>query len=73
MGIKNLTKLINEQSPNAIKPLNIEQLKGKRIAIDTSIILYQYVSAVRSSGSDLTNTDNKSTSHIMGILTKTLN
>ena len=73
MGIKNLTKLINDQTPNAIEELNIKQLKGKRIAIDTSIILYQYVTAIRSSGSDLMNTENKSTSHIMGILTKTLN
>ena len=73
MGIKNLTKLINEQTLDAIQPLNIKQLKGKKIAIDTSIILYQYVTAIRSSGSDLLNADNKSTSHIMGILTKTLN
>ena len=73
MGIKNLTKLINDQSPNAIQQLTIKQLKGKRVAIDTSIILYQYVTAIRSSGSDLKNTENKSTSHIMGILTKTLN
>ena len=73
MGIKNLTKLINDQTPNAIQPINIQQLKGKRVAIDTSIILYQYVTAIRSSGSDLKNADDRSTSHIMGILTKTLN
>jgi flap endonuclease-1 len=73
MGIKNLSKIINDQSPDAIQTLNINDLKGKKIAIDTSIILYQYITAIRSSGSDLKGIDNKSTSHIMGILTKTLN
>ena len=73
MGIKNLSKVIKEQTPDAIKTININHLKDKRIAIDTSIILYQYVSAIRSSGSDLLDKNSKSTSHIMGILTKTLN
>jgi len=73
MGIKNLTKILNDQTPDAISDIKSDQLKGKRIAIDTSIILYQYVTAIRSSGSDLKNTNNQSTSHIMGILTKTLN
>jgi len=73
MGIKNLTKLLNEQTPDAIDKVRLNQLKGKKVAIDTSIILYQYVTAIRSSGSDLKNANNESTSHIMGILVKTLN
>ena len=73
MGIKNLTKVLNDKTPTAIEKLDIKQLKGKVIAIDTSIILYQYVTAIRSSGSDLLDKNNNSTSHIMGILTKTLN
>ena len=72
MGIKNLTKVINDQTPTAIKSLSVSQLKGKRVAIDTSIILYQYVTAIRSTGSDLKGLNNASTSHIMGILIKTL-
>ena len=73
MGIKNLTKVLTNKTPNAIIKLDKEDLKGKKVAIDTSIILYQYVSAIRSTGSDLMDKDNNSTSHIMGILTKTLN
>jgi len=73
MGIKNLTKVINEYTPGAIQSITKQQLKGKIVAIDTSIILYQYVTAIRSSGSDLKNVNNISTSHIMGILVKTLN
>jgi flap endonuclease-1 len=73
MGIKNLTKLLNDQTPDAKYDIKPSKLKGKKIAIDTSIILYQYVTAIRSNGSDLLNANNQSTSHIMGILTKTLN
>ena len=73
MGIKNLTKVINDQTGSAIEKIDVKHLKGKKIAIDTSIILYQYVTAIRSSGSDLLDNNNNSTSHIMGILTKTLN
>jgi len=73
MGIKNLTKLLNDQTPNATHQINLKDLKGKKIAIDTSIILYQYVTAIRSTGADLLDSNNNSTSHIMGILVKTLN
>lgn len=66
-------KVLNEYSPDAIIPINHEELRDKKIAIDTSIILYQYVSAIRSSGSDLKNSKGKSTSHILAILVKTLN
>jgi flap endonuclease-1 len=73
MGIKNLMKVLNNNTPNAINNINISELKGKRIAIDTSIILYQYITAIKSSGDDLRGPNNISTSHIMGILVKALN
>ena len=73
MGIKNLMKVLNDHTSNAINSITYEELKNKKIAIDTSIILYQYVSAIRTSGSDLKNSNGKSTSHILGILVKTLN
>lgn len=66
-------KVLNDYTPDAIIPINHEELRNKKVAIDTSIILYQYVSAIRSSGSDLKNSKGKSTSHILGILVKTLN
>ena len=73
MGIKNLMKVLNNNTPSAINNINISELKGKRIAIDTSIILYQYITAIKSSGDDLRGPNNISTSHIMGILVKALN
>lgn len=73
MGIKNLMKVLSKNTPNSIREITIKELNGKKIAIDTSIILYQYVSAIRSSGDDLKGPDGKSTSHIQGILSKSLN
>jgi flap endonuclease-1 len=73
MGIKNLMKVLNKNVPESIHEITIKELYGKKIAIDTSIILYQYVTAIRSSGDDLKGPDGKSTSHIQGILSKSLN
>lgn len=73
MGIKNLMKVLNDHTPDSVQKIKLNQLRGKKIAIDTSIILYQYVIAIRSTGDDLKSPTNKSTSHIMGILIKTLN
>jgi flap endonuclease-1 len=71
MGIKNLMKLIKDKSPNAITEMDTSQFKNKKIAIDTSIILYQSVIAIKSK-SNLVGPTGKSTSHILGILLKTL-
>lgn len=71
MGIKNLMKLIRDKSPNAITEIDTSQFKDKKIAIDTSIILYQSVIAIKSK-SNLVGPTGKSTSHILGILLKTL-
>ena len=73
MGIKNLMKLLTSKSPDAIYEIQNSELKNKKVAIDTSIILYQFITAIRSSGADLKNKEGKSTSHIHGILIKTLN
>jgi flap endonuclease-1 len=72
MGIKNLMKVLSDNTPNSIIPIEQKELKGKKIAIDTSIIMYQYITAIRSTGSDLKGPDDKSTSHIQAILGKTL-
>jgi flap endonuclease-1 len=72
MGIKNLMKVLNDNASSSVMPISQTTLRGKKIAIDTSIILYQYVTAIRGSGDDLKGPDGNSTSHIMGILSKTL-
>ena len=72
MGIKNLMKVLSNKTPTAINNIFNNQLVNKKVAIDTSIILYQYVTAIKTMGGDLTGPSGASTSHIMGILVKTL-
>jgi len=72
MGIKNINKLLKEYAPNSIKEYNISNYNGKLIAIDTSLVLYQYISALRNSGKDLTNNANDITTHIYAIIQKTI-
>lgn len=71
MGIKNLNKFLNE-FPNLVKKVKINEVKGKKIAIDISIILYQVVIAIRNSGADLKNKQGEITSHILGLFNKTI-
>ena len=42
MGIKNLTSFLQEQCPSGIKQINLMDLNGKKVAIDTSIFLYRF-------------------------------
>lgn len=43
MGIKQLTKLIADNAPEAISYKKIESLSGRRIAIDASMSIYQFM------------------------------
>lgn len=72
MGIKNLYKLIQNTSQSAIVEKTINDYKDKIIIIDTSIVIYQYVIAIRNSGKDLENNNGHMTSHIIGIINKAL-
>ena len=71
MGIKNLLKLLNQKEGIIIKKKNSDY-KGKIIAIDISILIYQVVISIRNTGTDLTNNKGEITSHILGIFNKTL-
>jgi flap endonuclease-1 len=71
MGIRNLNKFIKENISNGYTKININDLEDKVVAIDTSLILYQFLIAIKSS-EDLKNKDGKITSHIHAILTKVL-
>ena len=73
MGIKSLTKLIKDKSPESIKTDQLHNLSGKKVAIDASLILYQCLLNVRNKGSMLKNKENKVTSHINGIFYKIIN
>ena len=42
MGIKNLKSIIRKHAPEAIQPVGVNFLNGKRVVIDSSILLYRY-------------------------------
>lgn len=71
MGIKNLLKFLSSY-PDLVIEKQIDEFKGKKIAIDISILLYQVVISVRNSGADLTNKKGEITSHILGLFNKTI-
>tara|TARA_B100001094_G_C18118707_1_gene765578 strand:+ start:240 stop:1220 length:981 start_codon:yes stop_codon:yes gene_type:complete len=72
MGIRNLTTLIKEKSPESINTIALYTLQNKTVAIDTSIFLYKSLVNVRSNGDYLRNKDDKIISHIVGLMNKTI-
>lgn len=68
MGIKNLKKFLDKYAPSAILNKTFDDYKNKTIAIDTSLVLYKYIAAMRKSGKDLTTKDGIVTSHLHGLI-----
>ena len=64
MGIKNFNNILKEYVSTEIKEYNLTHYSNKIIAVDTSLILYKYVSAMRNSGKDLTDNNYKSISEV---------
>lgn len=73
MGIHGLAKVIGDHSPNAIKENEIKNFFGRKIAIDASMCIYQFLIAVRQEdGGNLTNENGETTSHLMGTFYRTI-
>lgn len=72
MGIHGLTKLLGDFAPSAMKENEIKNYFGRKVAIDASMSIYQFLIAVRSDGSQLTNEAGEVTSHLMGIFYRTI-
>lgn len=72
MGIKGLYKVITNNTSDCILEKDIRSYRGKVIAIDASLLLYQFVIAIRNNGSDLTDNKGNSTSHLYAIFIKTI-
>ncbi|EGW34217.1 uncharacterized protein SPAPADRAFT_148774 [Spathaspora passalidarum NRRL Y-27907] len=73
MGVKGLNQLIKEHSPSAYKEFQLKNLFGRKVAIDASMCLYQFLIAVRQSdGQQLTNEDGETTSHLSGLFYRTI-
>jgi len=74
MGIKGLMKFISDMSPDSIKNGEMKTYFGRKVAIDASMSLYQFLVAVRS-GPDaqlLTNEAGEVTSHLQGLFHRTI-
>ncbi|KAG8931896.1 Elongation of fatty acids protein 2 [Tulasnella sp. 418] len=73
MGIKGLTALLHEHAPAAFKDHEIKTLFGRKVAIDASMSIYQFLIAVRQKdGELLTNDQGETTSHLMGLFYRTI-
>lgn len=84
MGIKGLKKLIQDVASAALVPYQPSSLRGKKIAIDASISLYQFLTAIQkdfhnentnaNSGASrhLTSSSGEVTSHLSGFLYRTI-
>nr|KJB81159.1 hypothetical protein B456_013G131700 [Gossypium raimondii] len=73
MGIKGLTKLLADNAPNAMKEQKLESYIGRKIAIDASMSIYQFLIVVGRRGTEmLTNEAGEVTSHLQGMFTRTI-
>lgn len=72
MGILGLSKLLADQAPSAIKQEDIKAYFGRKIAVDASMCIYQFLIAVRSEANVLTNAEGETTSHLVGLFYRTI-
>lgn len=72
MGIQGLTKLLGDYAPGSIKENEIKNYFGRKVAIDASMCIYQFLIAVRQEGQVLTNAEGETTSHLMGLFYRTI-
>jgi len=74
MGIKGLSKLLSELAPGCLREQKIENYFGRKIAIDASMTLYQFLIAVRQDGpgGQLQNEAGEITSHLTGLFYRTI-
>ncbi|XP_023221977.1 flap endonuclease 1-like [Centruroides sculpturatus] len=72
MGIRGLAKLIADYAPNAVKENEIKNYFGRKIAIDASMSIYQFLIAVRQETNVLTNSEGETTSHLVGLFYRTI-
>ncbi|XP_076817686.1 flap endonuclease 1-like [Clavelina lepadiformis] len=72
MGILGLSKLICDKAPSAVKENLMKNYFGRKVAIDASMAVYQFLIAIRQDGNQLTNEEGEVTSHIAGMFYRTI-
>ncbi|KXZ46864.1 hypothetical protein GPECTOR_40g598 [Gonium pectorale] len=72
MGIHGLTKLLGDNAPGCIKETKFENLFGRKVAVDASMHIYQFMVVVGRQGDQLlTNEAGEITSHLQGMFNRT--
>ncbi|KAH3772589.1 flap endonuclease 1-like [Dreissena polymorpha] len=72
MGIKGLSQVLADHAPGCMKENEIKNYFGRKVAVDASMCIYQFLIAVRQDGSQLTNDEGETTSHLMGMFYRTI-
>ncbi|VDK70360.1 unnamed protein product [Litomosoides sigmodontis] len=84
MGIKDLSKVIGDHSPGSIRLKEFKGYFGRKVAVDASMCLYQFLIAVRQDGSQLQTETGETTSvfsllalkikpsHLLGMFYRTI-
>ncbi|KAJ1477125.1 flap endonuclease Fen1 in complex with substrate 5'-flap Dna, Sm3+, and K+ [Baffinella frigidus] len=76
-GIKGLGPLLLKEAPGCCTERTLKSYEGKKLAIDASMAMYQFLIAVRAAGDDgvahtLMNAAGEETSHLQGIFWRTI-
>lgn len=72
MGIHGLTQVIGDNAPSGVKENEIKNFFGRKIAIDASMSLYQFLIAIRPDAVGLTDEAGETTSHLQGMFHRTI-
>lgn len=74
MGIHDLSKVISDHAPDAVTEHEMKNYFGRRIAIDASMSLYQFLISIRQADGAgvLTDSNGEATSHIIGMFYRTI-
>lgn len=71
MGVAQLAKLIRENTKKGYRERHLSHYVNKRVAIDASMSIYQFLIAIRSDSGAL-GADDKATSHLVGMFYRTI-
>ncbi|VDN01466.1 unnamed protein product [Thelazia callipaeda] len=72
MGVKDLSKVIGDHSPGSLRLNEFKSYFGRKVAVDASMCLYQFLIAVRQDGSQLQTETGETTSHLLGMFYRTI-
>lgn len=72
MGIRGLTKLLGDNAARCVKEHELKSYFGRKVAIDASMSIYQFLVAVRTGADNLTNDAGEVTSHLSGLFYRTV-